>query len=204
MSSIAPRIDRRALIVGGLLTPMLPDLALAASGPLTFAVFRNGARIGEHRMTFSGPPGSVTATTEVEMRVKLGPVPVFRYRHTATERWADNRFASLSTATNSNGKREKVDAERTGGGVEIQTLKGRVNTAASTSPLTHWNTRAFAGPLFNPQTGKLLKVQIARAGARRWTVRGEAEIDDWYDESGAWAGLKGKLEDGSTVEYRRV
>jgi len=35
-------------------------------------------------------------------------------------------------------------------------------------------------------------------------IRGEAEIDDFYDEAGAWQSLTGKLDDGSKVEYRRV
>jgi len=83
--------------------------------------------------------------------------------------------------------------------------------------LTHWNAAALDGPLFNPQLGKIMKVRTARAGresvqladggsipATRWTIRGEAEIDNWYDAAGAWAGLRGKLEDGSTMIYRRL
>ena len=52
--------------------------------------------------------------------------------------------------------------------------------------------------------GKLLKVTARRVSVSHWTVRGEAEIDDFYDEAGVWTALKGKLEDGSRIEYRRV
>jgi hypothetical protein len=45
-------------------------------------------------------------------------------------------------------------------------------------------------------------------GAERQGVlvrfRGDAEIDDYYDEAGVWAGLSGKLGDGSYMEYRRL
>ena len=45
-------------------------------------------------------------------------------------------------------------------------------------------------------------------GAERQGVlvrfRGDAEIDDYYDEAGVWAGLSGELGDGSYMEYRRL
>jgi hypothetical protein len=49
----------------------------------------------------------------------------------------------------------------------------------------------------------MLKVTAARKGDT-WSVRGEAEIDDTYDESGVWTALRGKLKDGSMIEYRRT
>lgn len=198
-------IDRRLLLAAGLAA--LPVLALAAapaSRRLTFNVLRNGTRIGEHVMSFSGDPASPTVTTEVRMAVKLGPVPVFRYRHHAVERWSGGRFAGLETTTDSNGKAERVSARRTDGGVVIETAKGRVTAPPGVRPFTHWNPEVFSGPLFNPQEGKLLKVTARRVGPRQWAVRGEAEIDDFYDEAGVWTALKGKLKDGSILEYRRT
>ena len=40
--------------------------------------------------------------------------------------------------------------------------------------------------------------------AQVWALRGEADIDNWYDRAGVWTGLKGRLPDGSTLEYRRA
>lgn len=168
-------------------------------------------------MRFSRSGEVLSVSTEVEMRVKLGPIPVFRYAHTATERWRDNDFASLTTRTETNGKIEQVRAEASASGVAIEGPGGRVTAPASAAPLTHWNTAAFERPLFNPQLGKLMRIRATRGGresvplangqsipATRWTLRGEAEIDNWYDSAGAWAGLRGKLEDGSTMIYRRL
>lgn len=201
----------------GLALPSFATAAVPANGRLSFAVFRNGDRVGEHVMRFSRSGSGIDVSTDAEMIVKLGPVPVFRYTHTATERWRGGDFAALSTQTNSNGKRERVSAEASGSGVRIEGSSGQVNAPAGTAPLTHWNTAAFDGPLFNPQLGKLLKVNVSRGGrervqtaagdslsATRWSVRGEAEIDNWYDGEGVWAGLRGKLEDGSTLLYRRL
>ncbi|CAN5816152.1 hypothetical protein BH11PSE1_BH11PSE1_14690 [soil metagenome] len=198
-------IDRRLLLAGGLAA--LPGLTLASTPPsrrLVFHVLRNGTRIGEHVMSFAGDPASPTVTTDVRMTVKLGPVPVFRYRHHAVERWTGGRFASLETTTDSNGKAERVSARRTDSGVTIETAKGRITGPPGVCPFTHWNPEVFAGPLFNPQEGKLLKVTARKVAAGQWSVRGEAEIDDWYDDAGVWTALTGKLKDGSMLEYRRT
>lgn len=194
-------LSRRLLIAGGLVLAATP--ALAVPRRLAFAVFRNGDRIGDHELNFETTGADLVVRTLATMRVKLGPVPVFRYRHEAVERRSGAAFESLQTNTNSNGKRERVDARRQGGQVEIVTAKGEVAAPGAANPLTHWNAKAFQGPLFNPQTGKLLKVSVARNG-RVWSIRGEAEIDDTYDAAGDWSGLTGKLEDGSSIEYRRV
>ena len=198
-------IDRRLLLAAGLTA--LPGLGFAATPAnrrLVFKVLRNGTQIGEHQMSFAGDPASPTVTTDVRMSVKLGPVPVFRYRHHAVERWTGGRFVSLETTTDSNGKAERVSARRTDGGVVIETAKGRTTGSAGLRPFTHWNPEVLSGPLFNPQGGKILKVTARRIGANHWAVRGEAEIDNWYDEAGVWTALKGKLEDGSRIEYRRA
>jgi len=215
----AAKLSRRTLAASALLALACPKAVLAAapaSGALGFVVLRNGVVVGEHRMTFSGDAASPRVLTEVEMVVKLGPVPVYRYRHSAEEHWIDGRFASLMTRTNANGRARSVTARRTSARAVIDTLNGRIAAPADAAPLTHWNTAAYADPLFNPQEGKLLRITARKGGietirtadgarlqATRWSVRGEAEIDNWYDASGAWAALRGKLEDGSTMEYRR-
>lgn len=196
--------SRRALLAAGFGLAAAPAFAQSAPAALRFAVFRNGVHVGEHRMTFAGNGADLVARTEVAMTIKLGPVPVYRYRHTATERWRNGRFASLATSTVANGKSKRVVAEAGGSSVAIDGPAGKLRAAAGASPLTHWNTDAFAGPLFNPQEGGLLRVRARQAAPGHWTIRGEVEIDNFYDGAGAWKGLTGKLEDGSRMEYRRT
>jgi hypothetical protein len=205
MPSGPSALPRRAVLAGGLVLPFLGTAALAAPRALTFAVFRNGTKIGEHHVSFSGDENSLTATTDATMTVKIGPVPVFKYKHHAVEKRVDGAFASLVTATDSNGKGERVSAEKAGGAIRISCPSGTIVAPVAANPITHWNSQIFSGaPLFNPQNGKLLKVTTRKIEPGHWAIRGETEIDDYYDASGAWLSLKGKLDDGSQVEYRRI
>ncbi len=210
--------SRRSLVGAGFALLAAPAVRVAAAERrLAFAVFRNGARVGDHVMTFSGAAEDVAVRTEVSLLVKLGPVPVYRYTHRALERWRDGRFSSLATTTNGNGRLQRVDARRGADAVVIETAAGPIAAPADALPLTHWNAAALGGPLFNPQEGKILRLTARRVGAERiklagggviaatrWSLRGESEIDDWYDQGGAWAALRGRLPDGSTMEYRRL
>jgi hypothetical protein len=197
-------IGRRELITGAAGLLLAPGLAIAAPGQLRFAVFRNKSKVGEHEVTISGGDEAITATTEVAMTVKVGPVPVYKYRHRAIEKWRGPQFISIETFTEANGKKQHVLAESGAGAVMIDGPAGKIRAAANAAPLSHWNTTAFTRPLFNQQEGKVLRVSATKVAANHWAVRGEAEIDDWYDANGQWQALRGKLEDGSIMEYRRI
>jgi hypothetical protein len=207
-------------MAGGLAVLALPcaGTAFAASRKLSFVVLRNGDKIGEQAMSFDEAGGELTARTACELMVKLGPIPVYRYRHEATEHWSQDRFVSLQTQTNDNGKLIRVSAERDGDRIQIAPAGGAPLTAPpQTLPFTHWNRKISGAPVFNPQDGKLLRevaegptpgmVKLASGAsiaASKVVFRGDAQIEDWYDEAGVWTGLVGRLKDGSTVEYRRL
>jgi hypothetical protein len=203
---MSPRllIARRDLMLGGA-GLLLPAAALAAPPPrLRFQVFRNGSKVGEHEMTFTGDDDNRTINTRVDMTVKVGPVPVYRYKHEAVERWTGGKWSSIDTTTNGNGKITKASARQMGGHVAITGPAGAVRGPAAAVPLSHWNQANFGRPLFNQQEGKMLKVTVTQVKPGHWSIRGEAEIDDFYDAQGNWLALRGKLEDGSRLEYKRI
>lgn len=213
-------MTRRDILLGGLAAMTAGAPALAAGYPktLAFAAYRNGARIGEQQMSFEPTDQELAVRTEAEFAIKIGPVVLFRYRHAALERWRTGRFESLETHTDSGGKRESVVATRTASGVVIVTPShGSATAPASALPFTHWNLAIARAPLFNPQTGALLRQTVRELGpslvtladgrrleAQRVSFSGDASIDDWYDTNGVWAALRGRLIDGSTLEYRRL
>ena len=196
-----------------------PMAANAAPQParLAFIALRNGRKIGEQHMIFDRDDG-LTVRTQVEMAVKLGPIQLYSYRHEATERWRDGRFQSLDTQTADNGKALRVSARRESDGVMISPAAGGALQAAKDAlPFTHWNREIAKAPLFNPQDGKLLRETVTAAAgasivfadgssrrAQGVVFRGDASIEDWYDDDGVWTGLTGRLKDGSTLEYRRL
>jgi hypothetical protein len=209
------RIVLGALAFGGLAPRALAQTAGPAPGRLSFVVLRNGQPMGTHVVDVTRAGDDLSAAIEAEFVIRIGPVPVFRYRHSGAEVWRGGRFASLRTSTVSNGKREAVFARREGAGVVIEGPAGRV-ASADAAPFTHWNAASLKSALFNPQTGSLLRVSVAgpqpglarladgaTLRAMRYAVTGETEIADDYDASGDWTGLKGKGPDGSAIEYRR-
>lgn len=197
-------LGRRELLTAsvGLL---IPTTALAAPPPrLGFAVYRNGTKVGEHAISFTGDDDNRTVSTTVDMVVKIGPVPVYKYKHTALEKWVGGKWSSVETTTNGNGKVTKASARAMSGYVAITGPGGAVRGPADAAPLSHWNQALFGRPLFNQQEGKMLKVTCTRVKPGHWQIRGEAEIDDFYDSAGNWLALRGKLEDGSKLEYKRI
>jgi hypothetical protein len=212
-------IPRRAFLTGGLCAIAAPNLALAEPFPrrLAFSVLRNGKTIGEQSMTFETGEALIVRSV-AEMKVKLGPVSLYHYRHEATEHWRGDMFQSLDTRTNDNGRMLQVSARREGDAIRIAQASGaQAAAAAQALPFTHWNRRIAAAPLFNPQDGKLLKERAMPAGpglitladgssrrAESVVFRGDAAIEDWYDQDGVWTALKGRLKDGSELEYRRL
>ena len=92
-------LRRRELIAGGVGLLLAPGVALAAPSRLAFQVFRNGTKVGEHVMAFSGDEANRVVTTDVAMTVKVGPVPVYRYKHSAVERWSGGKWAGPANAS---------------------------------------------------------------------------------------------------------
>ncbi|MBN9319521.1 MAG: hypothetical protein BGN86_17225 [Caulobacterales bacterium 68-7] len=212
MSHILHR--RRLLALAGGLIACPAWAAAPPNGRLNFDVFRGGERIGEHEMSFARSGEVTSVSCQAAMKFKIGPLGV-EYSHEARELWKDGVFQGLETSSRTNSKRESVSAERTSGGVAIDAGSGPKTAPAQISPLSHWNSAVLDGPLFNPQNGKILKVTVSRTApllpgqgatptGARWSLRGAAEIDDWYDASGVWTALRGRLPDRSIMEYRRV
>ena len=211
---------RRCLLGVGLAlgAPVAAWSNIAGPRRLVFEVWRGSHRIGRHSLDFNGDDKTFVVSINAAMAISLGPIPLFRYSHQATETWRGGRFLALTSHTVSNGRREQVSANRTPQGLVVETLAGARTLGSDTLPFTHWNQHALQGPLFNPQTGAQVRerlvsrqegqsVRLANAQAvpaTRYAMSGEAEIVDWYDTSGVWTALHGQVRDGSFIDYRRV
>jgi hypothetical protein len=208
-------IPRRLVLIGG--------AALTAAAPISgtavrFDVMRNDSLIGQHNVTFHADRDTLVANVAVEIVVRLGPVPLFRYTHTVRETWLGDRFLSLDSETNDDGKHFRVHAARITDQIVVETeASPRLSLTPETIPLTHWNRLCMTRPLFNPQDGVPVDSTVVERGqemvpladgkavrATHYSLVGKVALEDWYDTAGQWTALRSVGRDGSRIEYRRV
>ena len=215
-------LDRRLFLSGACASLCLPEAAQAnlripEGGRLAFSVLREGSDIGAHVLTFARSGDEMTVQVAIDLVVRLGPVPVYRYEHRATEIWAGAAFRSLDAQTKDDGKRLTVRAQRLANAVAVESSnKGNYDAPANALPSTHWNRRMLDGPFFNTQTGELLSNAVTPRGAttvetgsgrkinvRRFEIVGPITLETWYDDQQTWSGLQFKGKDGSQILYKR-
>jgi hypothetical protein len=188
-------LDRRRFLGGACASLWLAEAAatgapVADGARLAFTVFREGSEIGAHSLTFARNGEVSTIQVTIDLVVKLGPVPLFRYEHRATEVWTGATFSAVDAQTN--------------------------EAPANALPSTHWNRRMLDGPFINTQTGELTNSAVTPRGAasvetasgrkitvRRFEIAGPPVLETWYDEQMTWAGLQFKARDGSQIVYKR-
>jgi hypothetical protein len=215
-------VSRRELLLGGAAclaaAPARAALPVPAGDSLVFQVMRGGESIGEHRLDFSRDGDVLTVVVAVQLVVKFGPIPVFRYKHHNVERWQGDQFLGFDSETNDDGDQKHISAQRQADGIRVQGtgLDAYVAPAESLAA-THWNRRQLDGPLINTQNGKLLRPTVADLGsetvalangtpvtATHYALSGDVALDLWYDPTPRWTALRFVARDGSIVEYRRI
>ncbi len=213
-------IGRRALLAGAaalLVSPSAGALPVPTGNRLDFRILRKGSQIGTHTLRFANTGDDLTVEVAADIVIGLGPIAFFRYRHRATERWRNGVVVSVDAETDDDGTKERMTARREGMSLVVEGTKAPRYVAPSTaSPATHWNRRMLDGPLINTQNGLLMRPTIKMLGpgqvptadggslrADHVTLRGDADLDTWYDATPAWVGLRFTAKDGSVVEYRR-
>jgi len=104
--------------------PVLAPLAAfkvdaAARRDLRFRALRDGAPIGEHRVTFRSDGDRLTVATRVDIAVKVLFITAFRFRHDAEEVWQADRLVSVTSTTNDNGTLLRVSGTAVADGFRI-------------------------------------------------------------------------------------
>ena len=216
-----PVLDRRTLVAAALSAAALPRMSLAAPPPVNttvhFNVLRNGKPFGNYSLTFVTSGDTLTVTTEVAMSARIAGLTVFNYRHHCEEIWRAGRFMELHSNSVRDSDKDFCTAVRTASNIAITNKDGPLLAPPGANPYTHWNAASIQGTMFNPETGFMLRLTAqpmghepvvlangAKVAANHWALRGESEIDEWYEDSGAWAGLRAVFPDKSIVEYRRT
>ncbi|MBO6797908.1 DUF6134 family protein [Maricaulis sp.] len=175
---------------------------------IRFEVYRNNSRMGEHAVAFSRTEaGDLRVDVDIDLAVRLGPIPVFRYQHDATEYWRDGQLIAIQAATFSDGEWSRWQAALNDtDGVPLAELP----------PSSHWTRYDPATvAILNTETGEAMPVEIVSLGleafptsagsvqAERIRMTGTLTVDLWYDADGNWVGCEFEAR-GQRIRYVRV
>lgn len=166
-----------------------------------FRVHVDGRPRGTQTMVISRrSDGSETMRGEIEVNMNF---VVYRYRYASsgTEVWKDGRLVELANEADYNGDKYVVQAS-----ASDQALHYEVNGEAQKAPIDVWAASYWREPqadrigqkvkLLDADKGRQLTATLERVGREsltieetavkttRYRLRGDVEVDVWYDASG--------------------
>jgi len=198
--------------------------APAARAPqeFDFTARLDGEPIGTHRFLVSpSGDGDIAVTSEARFDVSLLGIPLYRYRHRASERWVDGCLASIDARTDDNGRVTEVQGKAEAGlfDVRVRGEGGDAPAAPEASgclmSFAYWNPAlARQKRLIDPGSGRVEAVVVTPApqlpadlGAQSAALRGfrigglPNPIDVWY-LGDRWVGLDTVVSGGRHLSYR--
>jgi hypothetical protein len=213
-------IGRRRLLGGLAVVPFGPvraALPVPAGDRLCFDIIRKGDKIGEHTLTFARTSDALTVAVGVDIVVGFGPIAFFRYKHRATVHWQSGEVVSVDAETNDDGTPRQMTARRDESGLVVQGSRApRYIAPPQSLPGTHWDKAMLNGPFINTEDGRLMSPKVTLVGmekldvtggsveAQHYTMRGDANLDTFYDLTPSWVGLRFTAHDGSEIRYLRT
>lgn len=169
----------------------------------------------------SPPLGPLTVHSVIDIVVRLGPVPLYRFNQNTLETWDGDTLNGFSTTTNDNGTRKQVLALRDKGQLMVEAGKLRYAAPPDALGNTYWNPRTLKAPLIGLDEGRLLRPQVADQGAanvqradgsdiaaEHYALSGDLAVDLWYAKAPPtaphWVGLALTGSDGSRITYEML
>jgi hypothetical protein len=202
------------ILVGIALAPMAAPSA--SERVIKFDAYRNGSKFGFSMVKIDGPAGAERVEVVTALRVGLGPITAFKYLLRTSTRWRDGKIVSLTSAINDDGDVYRVEARQSAAGLMVEGHDGKLTMATDILPTTYWRADMVTRrELLSTQHGRVLKVGFENLGqetvmsegrdvaATHYAMRGDLDIDIWYDSKGDWVKLTFTVGD-SNVEYKRV
>lgn len=200
---------------------LLLSLALALALPVeagaselgaAFEIVRKGDPIGVHIVDVTPREDGFDVSTRIAMRVKFGPVTLFRYAHHAVEHWRNGRLERLTSTTEEGGTRQDLTVERVGETFLVDGSAFKGVAPADAIPSSYWNKSILeTDRLLNTQTGEIIDVSVADLGvttapggapAQHHRLTGSVSLDLWYDDL-RWVGADFTVR-GERLSYRPI
>ena len=178
--------------------------AVPNTGTIEFDVYRGDSRFGSHILRFEELGDRLQVTSDVDLRVRIGPITVFRYEHDSTEVYEGDNLVSFEAETLKDGKRLVVDLDRAGDqlsgrGTDADGNALAVEHNAGLILSSHWQGyEEGTDVILNTETGEEMPVTIREIGVETLTIGGRAietrhirvegslTLDLWYGPDGEW------------------
>jgi Family of unknown function (DUF6134) len=195
--------------------PAEPRVELAAfpqPGKLTYAVMRDGNKIGSQVVEFQRNGDQLLVLTSVRIEVSLLGITIYRFVHRSEEEWKGGELARLTSNTDDDGDSRVVDLRLVDG-----KLKGSYNGQAKEFPLgmipaTFWHPDSMKQTKLLDQVKarnrqitvkdlgtETITVKGKKIEARHYSVSGQIKRDVWYGPDGRLEKLEFDGKDGSEI-----
>lgn len=179
---------------------------------LSFAVMRNGEKIGTTTLNVERNGAQTVAHVTTYVEVKLAFITVYRFAQTWTEHWNGDRLVALQYRTDDNGKVENVAARNDGNALAVEANGRQSRLDPATIPANPWNPLIVRARMaLDPQDGTLTPVSALDHGenqvmvngrptlAHHYSIRTSFSQDVWYDRNSRPVRAEMRGRDGSTI-----
>jgi hypothetical protein len=191
----------------------------AVPASVAFDVYRDGGKIGFHRIDFAPAGAGFAVDVAIELDVKLAFVTLYHYRQEGHDLWQDGILTRTRVHTDDNGEVSTLQAEAQDGRLAVAGAAGACTVPLGTmTDLCFWNEAIVRSQeVVDAQTGEVAPLR-SEAGPRetieadgrsivasRYAVVGTKGRTGtiWYDANGRW--VKATITTrGETLEYRLV
>ena len=192
-----------------------PRVELAAfpqPGKLTYAVIRDGDKIGSQIVEFQRNGDQLLVLTSVKIEVTLLGITIYRFVHRSEEEWKGGELARLTSNTDDDGDKRVVDLRLVDG-----KLKGAYNGQAKEFPVgmipaTFWHPDSMKQTKLLDQVkarprqitvkdlgSETITAQGKKIEARHFSVSGQIKREIWYGPDGRLEKLAFEGKDGSEI-----
>jgi hypothetical protein len=205
-----------AVAVLGCLASLQPITAYAsAEQEWRFRVYLDDREIGHHHFTLTRDGRQERLATQAKFDVRFLKIPLFSYRHDNVERWSDNCLEQISSNTDQNGKKFRVEGQATGDAFQVRTNTGERALPACVSTFAYWDKSFLQRDrLLNSQTGEYLDVEVDYLGEKPLALQAaevrahhyrltanKLDIEVWYSLDDRWLALQSTTDSGRLLRY---
>lgn len=220
-------LSRRSVlggVLGGAVAPLVVGSGAALAGPqlasayrtpmIKFRVERDGNPIGYVTERFQTQGDRLQVDVRIGFEVKLAFITIYRYEHLAREFWQAGCLVRLDSVTNDDGDAQSVRVRQNGSGLDVQGIEAPFTASPDALPSSYWHPRfPEVSSMIDSQKGRLIEFTIDDLGAQkigvagnqsidanRYAMRGDIDLDFWYDRDRRWRKMEFTIA-GGRMEY---